>query len=74
MDQLIGSTFYIAPEVWSEEYDTSACDIWSFGIILYSLITKEFPFDSKKEEKIKKKIMKKKIKFKQFDSKYEPLK
>jgi serine/threonine protein kinase len=48
MDQFIGSIFYIAPEVWFGEYDTSACDVWSFGIILYALITKEFPFDSKK--------------------------
>ncbi len=76
MDQCMGSIFYIAPEVWLECYIGSSCDIWSFGIVLYSLITKRFPFDSKSSntEGIKRKTLKKKVKFLKSDTHNKALK
>lgn len=36
--------YYIAPEVIKGNYDEK-CDIWSAGVILYTLVTAMFPFD-----------------------------
>ena len=30
----LGTLFYTAPEVWSQDYDNS-CDLWSAGVIMY---------------------------------------
>lgn len=42
MTSLVGTSFYIAPEVVEGEY-TKAADLWSFGTIVYMLITGELP-------------------------------
>lgn len=43
----IGSVQFMAPEMFrGEEYDYS-CDIWSFGAILYEMITSKPPFHKK---------------------------
>ena len=52
---LIGSAYYIAPEVLSRNY-TEKCDIWSCGIIMYILLTGRPPFNGANEEEIMKKI------------------
>jgi serine/threonine protein kinase len=41
---------YMAPEVLRDEEITMKSDIWSVGIIIYILLTGEYPFDIKKEE------------------------
>lgn len=47
-----GSTQYMAPEVRSGCY-TDKCDMWSFGVVVYTLLTGKFPFHaSSKEETI----------------------
>lgn len=43
--QLIGTTPYIAPEVWIEKELTPAIDFYSLGVILYQVTTKKLPFD-----------------------------
>lgn len=40
-----GSELYMAPEISSGEYDGSLVDVWALGVILYALITLNFPFD-----------------------------
>lgn len=43
---------YMAPEVLRDEEITMKSDIWSVGIIIYILLTGEYPFDIKKEESL----------------------
>ena len=52
---LIGSAYYIAPEVLSRNY-TELCDLWSCGVILYILLTGRPPFNGASEEEIMRKI------------------
>jgi len=43
-----GSDGYIAPEVISDSegpFDAKLADIWSIGVILYTMLTKSMPFD-----------------------------
>ncbi len=44
-NEVIGSSPYIAPEVWLGDKVTSAVDLYSLGIILYELSTGVLPFD-----------------------------
>lgn len=43
----VGTAGYMAPEVYSELVDecvyTEMCDIWSFGMLLYQLLARDFP-------------------------------
>ena len=52
---LIGSAYYIAPEVLQRNY-TEKCDVWSCGVIMYILLTGRPPFNGASEEEIMKKI------------------
>lgn len=47
-----GTPVYMAPEVIQNHDYSQTCDIWSVGVILYALLSKEFPFISDKEEKL----------------------
>lgn len=50
-----GTVYYMAPELISGSY-TEKCDIWSAGIVLYSLITQNFPFGGENENIIMRSI------------------
>merc|ERR1719235_849526 len=43
-NHVVGTMGYIAPEALKGEYSV-ASDLWSVGVILYILMTGEFPFD-----------------------------
>jgi len=47
-DQLMrtrcGTPAYVAPEVLLGEHYTKAVDIWSLGVVLFTILTGEFPF------------------------------
>jgi len=51
----VGTTFYMAPEVITGNYNEK-CDIWACGIILYIMLCGKPPFYSQDEEELKKKI------------------
>lgn len=60
MNQNVGSILYIAPEVILESY-TEKCDIWSIGVIAYTLLCGHFPFDDKTDDLIMVKILQSKL-------------
>ena len=53
----------MAPEVMqSQGHDTSA-DIWSLGILMYSMVLGYYPFEGDTREKLKENIINKEISF-----------
>lgn len=50
-----GTVYYMAPELINGEY-SEKCDVWSAGIILYTLITNNFPFGGNTDEDIMRNI------------------
>lgn len=43
---MVGTPIFMAPEViLGVQYDYKV-DVWSLGVVVYNLITKEFPFNS----------------------------
>lgn len=53
-----GTTVYMAPELLkNEKYLGFACDIWSLGVILYTMVYGEMPFDEDDDLKTKFKII-----------------
>jgi len=51
MNQLVGTPYYLAPEVIEGNY-TFKCDLWSFGVMLYTMLTGTHPFNGKDREDI----------------------
>jgi serine/threonine-protein kinase len=41
---LMGSPFYMAPELWSEEEPEKEADIYSLGVIFYQMLAGDVPF------------------------------
>ena len=69
LTQELGTIYYIAPEVFMNNYNEKA-DIWSCGIILYTMLCGHPPFCGNKENIIKSKILNSKLVFpsKEFKS------
>jgi calcium-dependent protein kinase len=64
---IVGSSYYIAPEVLQKAYNEK-CDTWSAGVILYMLIVGRAPFDGADDEEIIENIKKGK-----FNAKHKKL-
>ena len=54
---IVGSSYYIAPEVLRQKYNKE-CDLWSVGVILYMFIVGHAPFDGCDDEEITENITK----------------
>jgi len=42
--EMKGTALYAAPEIWKQEHCGTASDVYSFGIILWEILTEEEPF------------------------------
>lgn len=49
--KIIGSSYYIAPEVLSKSYNEK-CDLWSCGVIMYILLSASPPFSGRNDNEI----------------------
>ncbi|KAK6457152.1 serine/threonine protein kinase [Scheffersomyces xylosifermentans] len=58
LSTICGTTVYMAPELLkSEKYSGFAIDIWSLGVILFTMVYGEMPFDEDDDLKTKYKII-----------------
>ena len=56
---LCGSPHYSAPEIFAQqEYSGTAADMWSLGVLLYTMLSGFFPFQAESMEALGKKVMK----------------
>jgi len=62
MHTILGTPYYVAPEVLKGDYDEK-CDLWSIGAITYIMLSGEPPFSGKSNNEIFKKIMNEDISF-----------
>ena len=49
--KIVGSSYYIAPEVLNKNYNEK-CDIWSCGVIMYILLSQRPPFGGRDDYEI----------------------
>ena len=46
LNDFIGTPYFIAPEIINNEKYGAKCDIWSLGVVTYSLISGKYPFEA----------------------------
>jgi len=63
MELVLGTAYYIAPEVLKGEYDEK-CDVWSIGVMLYILLSGEPPFPGNDDKEILRNVVQGKYNFK----------
>ena len=42
---MCGTPLYQAPEIWNNQPYNQKVDIWALGIILYEMVTQQYPFN-----------------------------
>ncbi|KAL6452360.1 ppk16 Serine/threonine-protein kinase ppk16 [Candida maltosa Xu316] len=58
LSTICGTTVYMAPELLtSQKYSGFAIDIWSMGVILYTMLNGMLPFDDDNEMKVRERII-----------------
>jgi calcium-dependent protein kinase len=58
----VGTPHYVAPEMLEGSYGFE-CDIWSLGVILYVMLSGQFPFHASTPAEVFEKIKKNDVKF-----------
>jgi serine/threonine protein kinase len=57
LDQVLGTPFYMAPELLQKEKYNYKADVWSFGVIVYQLLSGITPFNGRNIMELKKNIL-----------------
>lgn len=52
----IGTPLYLAPEVWKKYPYDQKCDIWSLGVLLYEMMTFNFPFLGRNQDDLQRRV------------------
>lgn len=47
MKTMIGTPYYMSPQILSEQIYTEKCDVWATGIIFYQIMHKKLPWVAK---------------------------
>lgn len=50
LDELVGSEYYISPEMLTNRTFTYASDIWSLGVMLFQFFVGRVPFKGKTQD------------------------
>lgn len=59
-----GTPSYMAPEIVSKTYyEAFQADIWALGVVLYAMLTGEFPFKGKTDRELYSRICSVKISY-----------
>ncbi len=53
---MVGTTYYMSPEIMLNKEYGNKVDIWSVGVVFYELLTNSLPFKGYDAEEIKKKV------------------
>ena len=61
LEDIVGTPYYIAPEILYKKKYGSAVDIWSLGILTYFLIDGDVPFQGDSSDEIFRRIMNDKL-------------
>lgn len=69
MNSLVGTPYYIAPEVLGKRYD-KACDLWSLGVITYTMLCGYPPFNGESNKEIYNRVRSGQYRFPRVDWKY----
>lgn len=63
MNDFVGTPYFIAPEILNSEKYGSKCDIWSLGVVTYSLLCGKYPFEGSDRNELYEKIKEGKVEF-----------
>jgi len=55
---MVGTPYYLSPEICEEKPYCSKTDVWSMGCVLYELCTYKHPFDAQTQVGLFNKILK----------------
>ena len=62
-DEPFGTLGYVAPEVLKKEPYSTSCDLWSYGCIIYALLSGSLPFDHESQKETIKMTLENKLEF-----------